>query len=180
MSWKEISLFNSYSDDDEDLTSEEEGDVRLTGTLKYFTSLCIFLFRLFNSFLGTTLSGQQHDDEHDDDLDVDSVNTESDESHTGDELDDTEGPRIDIHIDTASNQSINENLTGNNERNQQTIETSDNINDDTTLNRNNEGDEDDDDDDDEDEDDEEERDEDEDDFAEDDDAGDDIEEMVER
>ncbi|CAF4672776.1 unnamed protein product, partial [Rotaria magnacalcarata] len=53
----------------EDITSEEEVDVRLTGP---------------------TSSGEQHDDEHDDDddddLDDDSDNSDSDGTHTGDEL----------------------------------------------------------------------------------------------
>ncbi|CAF4617801.1 unnamed protein product [Rotaria sp. Silwood1] len=147
-----------YSDDDEDITSEEEGDVRLTGP---------------------TSSGEQHDDEHDDDLDEDSDNTESDETHTGDELDETEGPTIDIHIETASSQSTDENMTTNNERTDQTNEAGDNINADTANNNNNQ--EDDEEDEDEEEEDEEEQDEDEDDFAEDDDAAaEDIEDMVER
>ena len=33
-------------------------------------------------------------------------------THTGDELDETEGPTIDIHIETASSQSTDEHLTG--------------------------------------------------------------------
>ena len=32
-----LCLFYSYSDDDEDITSEEEADIRLTGTLNYFS-----------------------------------------------------------------------------------------------------------------------------------------------
>jgi hypothetical protein len=41
-------FLNSYSDDDEDITSEEDGDVRVTGILKYFSisfSLFLFCFR---------------------------------------------------------------------------------------------------------------------------------------
>ncbi|CAF4611191.1 unnamed protein product, partial [Rotaria socialis] len=93
-----------YSDDDEDITSEEEVDVRLTGP---------------------TSSGEQHDDEHDDDddLDDDSDNSDSDDTHTVDELDETEGPTIDIHIETASSQSADGNLTNTNERDGQTNET---------------------------------------------------------
>ncbi|CAF4058439.1 unnamed protein product, partial [Adineta steineri] len=107
---------HSYSDDDEDITSEEDGDVHLTGPQS---------------------SGEQHDDEHDDDLDDDSDDTESDETHTGDELDETEGPTIGIHIKTTLSQSTDENLVGDNEPNDQINETNDNINDDTTNNNNN-------------------------------------------
>jgi hypothetical protein len=133
--------------------------------------------------VGPISSGEQRDDEHDDDLDEESDNTESDETHTGDELDETEGPTIDIHIETASSPSTDGNLAGDNEGSRPTNETSDNINDDTTNNNNNnqEEDEDDDDEEEEDDDDDEEQEEDEDDFAEDDDAaGEDIEDMVER
>lgn len=135
------------------------------------------------SALGPVSSGEQHDDEHDDDLDEDSDNTDSDETHTGDELDETEGPTIDIHIETASSQSTDDNLAGDNEGNRQASETSVDVHDHTANNNNNnqgEEEEEEEDDDDEDEDDEE-QDEDEDDFAEDDDAAaEDIEDMVER
>ncbi len=131
--------------------------------------------------LGPISSGEQRDDEHDDDLDDESDNTDSDETHTGDELDETEGPTIDIHIETASSPSTDENLAEDNEGNGQTNETSDHINDNTANNNNNNQEEDEDDDDDDDEEEDEEQDEDEDDFGEDDDAGaEDIEDMVER
>ncbi|CAF1298860.1 unnamed protein product [Adineta ricciae] len=146
-----------YSDDDEDITSEEEGDVRLTGPIA---------------------AGEPHDDELDDESD----NSDSDETHTGDELDETEGPTIDIHIETASSQSTDEHLAGDNDRNDQTNETCGHANAETANNNDNNQEEEDDDDEDEDEDeeeDDEEQDDDEDDFAGDDDANAaDIEEMI--
>ena len=133
------------------------------------------------SVLGAISSGEQHDDEHDDDLDDDSDNTDSDETHTGDELDETEGRTIDIHIETASSQSTNDHLAGDNEGTGQTNETGDGINDDTANNNNNNQEEDEEEEDDDEDEDDEEQDEDEDDFAEDDDAAaEDIEDIVER